>query len=977
VVYLSKETSTVEYFSNIQIVDTSVHNDTKYMAFVHDPFALDKMSELINIGSISYTMTNLQNREMAAASKHCTYAFVNDYPWGTVEVNGEKKVVCKCINKECSHFVECRKGASAFREDELIIDQMAVFSDKNRTKALSESIIIGKTFKDNLLEYSMEHDSEQEKYSDINTTTYMTGQFKSNKYDEIKIDEIVIDDFPEKELFLEKTVKNEESDMTNFFTLDSVLEEFQKWMLNNDYKASTASGYVNGVRSANKFGKKKGNWANDICAITNSNDLFKLITALEKSAYFNSSMSNYIISLNCYAEFLDILNLALPENKATNTDAIEIETSYIEEQDWSNNVEEVLDFQGKGFEKFIETKQDTVIFAVPEERIIVNAGPGTGKTYTLIEKLIYMVEDQEVDPEEILVLCFSRAAVEVIEKRLQIACESGRIGMNWHSIDIRTFDSFATHVLSYVLENERHLLYESFSLESLDYDARIGAATEVIKINNELIEQCTHLVVDEVQDLVGMRAQFVQQLIVSIPNNAGYTLLGDACQSIYDYQIKNGDVDSIKFYSWLFKSQCNVKFWSFGINYRQVSELEILGNNYREAILTGDNNDRKLATNSIFENIEELSNINLKNVDMDEIYSFVGDEKLGILTRTNGQALKISTWFRNSGIPHSVQKRLTDYSLNVWIANIFREYENETIDKEMFMNLYLEKGDFGIEPDGIWNAIEKTQYEAKNKYYIRDILFGILNNAKTREFYSLSGDAQITISNIHRSKGREFENVILLNDSLFVEKAEQKDLLEHKVTYVAVTRAKKKIYRTSITNQFIRTDKNGERRAFATGYNKVKKKPNLSHIEIGRAYDIDIESFADDFRKQKIFDQPEDIIGERVVLIKNKEQSERQGYICYDICLEDSVSGGILGRTSKKFFLELRRILKDICGLSNNVDVYEKIYPNRFSDIYVEDIISVISSVSPQAIAGKRYKDLMVWKGITLVGFAQVERDSY
>lgn len=975
-VYLSKETSTVEYLSNIQIVDTSVHNDTKYMTFVHDPFALDTMSELISIGSISYTMTNLQKIEMASASKHCTYAFVNDYPWGTVEVNGEKKVVCKCINKECSHFVECRKGASAFSEDELIIEQMDVFTDENRAKNLRESFIIGKIFKDNLLEYSIKRDSKQEKNSDINITAYMKGQFKSNKSDEIKIDKIIIDDFSKKELFVEKTEKKEELDTKNLFILDSVLEEFQNWMLNNDYSVSTASGYVSSVRSANKFGKKKGIWSDDICAINNSKDLFKLITALEKSVYFNSSMSNYIISLNCYAEFLDVLDLTLPENKATKTDEIETDLSYIE-KNWSNNVEEALGFQGEAFKKFIETKQDTVIFAEPEEHIIVNAGPGTGKTYTLIEKLIYMVKEQGVDPEEILVLCFSRAAVEVIEKRLQIAYESGRIGMNWHSIDIRTFDSFATHVLSYVLENERHLLYESFSLESLDYDARIGAATEVIKKNNELIEQCKHLIVDEVQDLVGMRAQFVQRLIVSIPNNAGYTLLGDACQSIYDYKIKNGDVDSIKFYSWLFESQCNIKFWSFGINYRQVSELEILGNNYRKAILTGDNNDRKQAIDSIFENIEELSDINLKNVDIDEIYSIAGDEKLGILTRTNGQALKISTWFRNSGISHSVQKRLTDYSLNVWIANIFREYENETITKEMFMNLYSEKGDFGIDPDSIWSAIEKTQYEAKNKYYVRDILFGILNNAKTKEFYASSGDEQIIISNIHRSKGREFEKVILLNESLFMEKDEQKDLLEHKVTYVAVTRAKKKIFRTSLKKQFIRTDKNGERRAFATGYNKAKKKRSLSHIEVGRAYDIDTKSFADDFSKQKIFDQPENIIGERVILIKNKEQSERQGYICYDIYLEDSVSGGSLGRTSKKFFLELRGILKNICGLSNNVDVFEKIYPNRFSDIYIEDIITVISIVSPQAIAGKRYNDLMIWKGITLVGFAQVERDSY
>lgn len=99
--YLSKETSTLEYLSNIQIVDTSKAADTSYMAFVHDPFALEEMEKLIEIGRIQYNMTPLQRREMRDASKHCSYAFVDDYPWGTVEINGEKKVVCKCINLVC------------------------------------------------------------------------------------------------------------------------------------------------------------------------------------------------------------------------------------------------------------------------------------------------------------------------------------------------------------------------------------------------------------------------------------------------------------------------------------------------------------------------------------------------------------------------------------------------------------------------------------------------------------------------------------------------------------------------------------------------------------------------------------------------------------------------------------------------------------------------------------------------------------
>lgn len=60
------------------------------------------------------------------------------------------------------------------------------------------------------------------------------------------------------------------------------------------------------------------------------------------------------------------------------------------------------------FEKYVEIDQREVIEAEVSRRMIINAGPGTGKTWTLIEKIINLVDVQEVDPETILVLCFPK-----------------------------------------------------------------------------------------------------------------------------------------------------------------------------------------------------------------------------------------------------------------------------------------------------------------------------------------------------------------------------------------------------------------------------------------------------------------------------------------------------------------------------------------------------------------------------------------
>lgn len=66
-------------------------------------------------------------------------------------------------------------------------------------------------------------------------------------------------------------------------------------------------------------------------------------------------------------------------------------------------------------------EQKAVITADHRKRILVNAGPGTGKTWTLIERIKEFLNNEEVEPENIVVLCFSRAAVRVITERLKLA----------------------------------------------------------------------------------------------------------------------------------------------------------------------------------------------------------------------------------------------------------------------------------------------------------------------------------------------------------------------------------------------------------------------------------------------------------------------------------------------------------------------------------------------------------------------------
>ena len=75
-----------------------------------------------------------------------------------------------------------------------------------------------------------------------------------------------------------------------------------------------------------------------------------------------------------------------------------------------------------------------------EGPLIVSAGPGTGKTFLVIEKIKYLIK-KGVKENEILAITFSRKAAEEIKDRL-----SDSLGF-FHNVQIFTFHSFAENII--------------------------------------------------------------------------------------------------------------------------------------------------------------------------------------------------------------------------------------------------------------------------------------------------------------------------------------------------------------------------------------------------------------------------------------------------------------------------------------------------------------------------------------------------
>ena len=69
--------------------------------------------------------------------------------------------------------------------------------------------------------------------------------------------------------------------------------------------------------------------------------------------------------------------------------------------------------------------------------VLVLAGPGTGKTTTLVESVVDRVERRGVSPDQVLVLTFSRKAAEELRTRI-----TARLGRTTHGAVAMTFHSF-------------------------------------------------------------------------------------------------------------------------------------------------------------------------------------------------------------------------------------------------------------------------------------------------------------------------------------------------------------------------------------------------------------------------------------------------------------------------------------------------------------------------------------------------------
>ncbi len=406
--------------------------------------------------------------------------------------------------------------------------------------------------------------------------------------------------------------------------------------------------------------------------------------------------------------------------------------------------------------------------------IVVAAGPGSGKTRLLVHKLASLLLMEDVKHEQLLMVTFSRAAATEFKKRLLKL-----IGNAANFVEIKTFHSYCFDLLGKV--------------GSLDKSGEI-IKTTLHKIKQHEVEinriTKTVLVVDEAQDMDANEYELITTLM-EYNDEMRVIAVGDDDQNIFEFRGSSSE------YLNKFINEKSAVKYELVENYRSKKNLVEFTNQFATLIYKRIKTTPIVAvqtTNGIIKIVKHQS----KHLISPLVNDLINNPLSGsvcVLTSTNNEALQTAGMLIKNGIPARLIQNTDLFSLyNLYEIRYFMyklDFDNElyTLGDEVWkqakkelVNQFSTSSKLELAVN-IINEFEagnpKTKYKSDFEVFLRE--------SNPEDFVS-GGIDTVLVSTIHKSKGKEFDNVyLMLNDYRLNSESKKRAL------YVALTRAKNNI----------------------------------------------------------------------------------------------------------------------------------------------------------------------------------------
>lgn len=479
------------------------------------------------------------------------------------------------------------------------------------------------------------------------------------------------------------------------------------------------------------------------------------------------------------------------------------------------NVSESDDGQAEG-----DPAQRAVIAAAPSSRMVVEAGPGSGKTWVACRRTARLVE-AGVPPARIVVVSFTRAAVGELRGRVASFLPDPSIAAD---LAVWTLDSLAWRLRSGFSGDED-------SVPADGYEANVRETTEMLAAAGgglaEFVAGIGHLVVDEAQDLVGARRDLVMALVAALSPECGVTSFMDGAQAIYGWKDGPALIEGIK-------SDLLTRGFSemrLEVDHRtRTPRLKALFAECRKALLDG-GADPQATYHRVRETIERHADGVLPHVR-----ESVANGSTLMLFRSRAELLSAASELWSVGADFGLRLSGRRPAVAPWVAALLSGTEGETVARPAFDALWDElwPPPLSVDCKTAWSLLHRAAPSGGGALDLLRLRSRLSAAVPPAEFsVREQGGKGLILSTIHGAKGREADHVRLMMPR--APSGERVDWGEEaRILFVGSTRARKSLRVGSSGSRLSDPGKVG--RLWQTA--KFRTGPN-ARVEIGVEGDVD------------------------------------------------------------------------------------------------------------------------------------------
>lgn len=424
-------------------------------------------------------------------------------------------------------------------------------------------------------------------------------------------------------------------------------------------------------------------------------------------------------------------------------------------------------------DKKFDMKQKEAVFT-NEINTLVLSGAGCGKTLTIVGKIKYLVEELNILPSDILCISFTNNSVDDLKSKID------------YDIDIFTFHKLALEIIK---DYKKEYSFENNYLEYIINEIFLSS---INNIDSKTLKYFNNIITN----------------FINIYKTNNYD------NSYFDKLIKKNNSDILKLIKYIYYIYEEELYSSKIIDFNDLINLscDLINKyglkRYYKYIIIDEYQDISINRYKLIKLIKESCNSKIFAVgdDFQSIYRFTGSS-INMITCFKKyfgytKIIKINNTYRNS------------LELNI-VANKFILKNNNQVSKKIYSSKRIDKPikiiyynkNSSIKLKRLLNILDrKVLILCRNIYDVKRLED---DEIKVMEDKILYNEREYDYKTIHKSKGLEEENVIILNleDSIYgfpnkkkditeliLEKEKYKYEEERRLFYVALTRTKNNVY---------------------------------------------------------------------------------------------------------------------------------------------------------------------------------------